>query len=201
MRMEKIEDAQRNALNYLLVFSDISKRKTLEKELHQLAFYDKLTGLPNRRMFLDQLHKTITYAQRYQNSFALFFLDLDNYKYINDTLGHEAGDMLLIQVGEILKHTVRNSDTVARLGGDEFTVIIQDTVHSAAVEISHLAEKVLASLVTQPVMLGDRPLTISTSVGIATYPDNGLDADTVLKNADTAMYSAKKSGKNRYAFF
>lgn len=109
--------------------------------------------------------------------------------------------MLLIQVGEILKHTVRNSDTVARLGGDEFTVIIQDTEHSAAVEISHLAEKVLASLVTQPVMLGDRPLTISTSVGIATYPDNGLDADTVLKNADTAMYSAKKSGKNRYAFF
>ncbi len=201
MRLESIEDIEEDTLTYLVVFSNISTRKNMEQELHQLAFYDKLTGLPNRRMFMDYLQNIIKQSERHKKCFALFFMDLDNFKNINDTMGHEAGDQLLIQISQKLKEIFRGVDLVTRLGGDEFTIIIEYIKAPGHIDIGNLAAKAVKQLSAQPIILQGRPLTISTSLGIAKYPENGLDFDTLIKNADTAMYAAKKSGKNNYAFY
>jgi diguanylate cyclase (GGDEF)-like protein/PAS domain S-box-containing protein len=201
MRLECIEDIEEDNSSYLLVLSNISSRKDMEQELHQLAFYDKLTGLPNRRMFMDYLQNIIKQSERHKKCFALFFMDLDNFKNINDTMGHEAGDQLLVQVAQRLKDLFRGVDLVTRLGGDEFTIIIEYIKAPGHIDIGNLAAKAVNQLSSQPLILQGRPLTISTSLGIAKYPENGLDSDTLVKNADTAMYAAKKSGKNNYAFY
>lgn len=201
MRLEFIENSEKSEKHLLAVLSSITERKKLENELHQLAFYDKLTGLPNRRMFLDRLNQIIRFSHHNNQSFALFFMDLDNFKYINDSLGHEAGDELLIQIAGILKSIFRSSDMVTRLGGDEFTVIIENTKKSDQFEVTQLAQKLLDQLANFPIVIGGRNFTVNTSIGIAKFPENGLDSDTLLRHADTAMYSAKKSGKSRYALF
>jgi diguanylate cyclase (GGDEF)-like protein/PAS domain S-box-containing protein len=200
MRLEFIENSE-SGDHLLAVLSSITERKKLENELHQLAFYDKLTGLPNRRMFLDRLNQLIRFSHHNNQSFALFFMDLDNFKYINDSLGHEAGDELLTQIAARLKEIFRSSDMVTRLGGDEFTVIIENTKESDQFDVTQLAQKLLDQLAKSPILIGGRNFTVNTSIGIAKFPDNGVDSDTLLRNADTAMYSAKKSGKNRYALF
>lgn len=201
IRLENIVNDQNQDHYFLMVLSNISTRKHLEKELHQLAFYDKLTDLPNRRMFMDHLRTVIQYSQKYKKSFAVFFMDLDNFKFINDTLGHEAGDEFLVQVGNRIKAIFRENDMVTRLGGDEFTILIEDIKDGKNLDIAHLAEKVVKELARQPIYIQSHPLSISTSLGIAQYPEDGLDSDSLLRHADIAMYSAKKSGKNRYAFF
>jgi diguanylate cyclase (GGDEF)-like protein/PAS domain S-box-containing protein len=201
IRLESIGNGVGYEQNFLAVLSNITTRKHMEKELHQLAFYDKLTDLPNRRMFMDHLRNTIKSYKRNKKSFALFFMDLDNFKLINDTLGHEAGDEFLVQVGNRLKEIFRSNDLVARLGGDEFTILVEDIKFEGREEVGYLAEKMLRELASKPIYIGGRPLQISTSIGIATYPENGLDGETLIKHADIAMYSAKKAGKNRHAFF
>lgn len=201
VRLEFIENTEKSERHLLAVLSSITERKKLENELHQLAFYDKLTGLPNRRMFLDRLNQIIRFSHHNHQSFALFFMDLDNFKYINDSLGHEAGDELLIQIAARLKEIFRSSDMVTRLGGDEFTVIIENTKLTDQFDVTTLAEKLLNQLANSPIVIGGRHFTINTSIGIAKFPENGLDSDTLLRHADTAMYAAKKSGKNRYALF
>lgn len=201
VRLEFITNEQTHNQNFLVVLSNISERKRLEKELHQLAFYDKLTNLPNRRLFMDRMRQLIESSKRNKKSFALFFMDLDNFKFINDTLGHEAGDEFLVQVGKRIKGIVRSNDMVTRLGGDEFTVIVEDVKSGAHIDVGHLADKLIAGLAATPIYIQGRPLTISTSLGVAIYPENGTDSDTLVRNADIAMYSAKKSGKNRHAFF
>jgi diguanylate cyclase (GGDEF)-like protein/PAS domain S-box-containing protein len=201
MRLESIEDVEQDNQSYLVVFSNITSRKDMEIELHQLAFYDKLTGLPNRRMFMDYLQNIIKQSERHKKCFALFFMDLDNFKNINDTMGHEAGDQLLIQIAQKLKEIFRGVDLVTRLGGDEFTIIIEYIKAPGHIDVGNLAAKAVKQLSSQPIILQGRPLTVSTSLGIAKYPENGLDFDTLVKNADTAMYAAKKSGKNNYAFY
>lgn len=201
MRLEFIENTEKSERHLLAVLSSITERKKLENELHQLAFYDKLTGLPNRRMFLDRLNQIIRFSHHNHQSFALFFMDLDNFKYINDSLGHEAGDGLLIQIAARLKEIFRSSDMVTRLGGDEFTVIIENTKKTDQFDVTSLAEKLLNQLANSPIVIGGRNFTVNTSIGIAKFPENGLDSDTLLRHADTAMYAAKKSGKNRYALF
>lgn len=201
MRLEFIENSEKSENQLLAVLSSITERKKLENELHQLAFFDKLTGLPNRRMFLDHLNQIIRFSHHNNQSFALFFMDLDNFKYINDSLGHEAGDALLIQIAARLKDIFRSSDMVTRLGGDEFTVIIENTKENAQFDVTQLAQKLLDQLANFPIVIGERSLTVNTSIGIAKFPENGLDSDTLLRHADTAMYAAKKSGKNRYALF
>jgi len=202
-RMELIFDDDTDTQHYLIVLSNISERKALEQELHSLAYYDKLTGLPNRRMCLDYLQKRIAQTNRQATSseFALFFMDLDNFKNINDTMGHEAGDVLLQQIANRLKEIFRDSDLVTRLGGDEFVIVIENTQSRDVVDLAKLANKAIQMLSTFPIFLQGRVLTMSTSLGIATYPDNGMDVDALLKNADTAMYAAKQSGKNNYAFY
>jgi diguanylate cyclase (GGDEF)-like protein/PAS domain S-box-containing protein len=201
LRLESIANDQDDDQNFLMVLSNITTRKHLEKELHQLAFYDKLTDLPNRRMFMDHLRQVITYSKNNKKSFALFFMDLDNFKFINDTLGHDAGDEFLVQIGNRLKEVFRESDMVTRLGGDEFTILIEDVKNTAFMDVAKMAEKLVKELATKPIYISGRPLSVSTSLGVAQYPQHGEDSDTLLRNADIAMYSAKKSGKNRYAFF
>ena len=201
VRLEYIEDVSTKTRSFLMVLSSITERKKLENELHQLAFYDKLTGLPNRRMFLDHLGQLIRLSIHNNKTFALFFMDLDNFKYVNDSLGHEAGDQLLIQTAGRLKEIFRSSDMVTRLGGDEFTVLIENTKSEDTTDITLLAEKILARLAKSPVAINGRSFSVNTSIGIARFPEDGQDSDTLLRNADTAMYAAKRSGKNRYAFF
>lgn len=201
MRLEFIENSEKSEHQLIAVFSSITERKKLENELHQLAFFDKLTGLPNRRLFLDRLNQLIRFSHLNQQSFALFFMDLDNFKYINDSLGHEAGDKLLIQIAQKLKEIFRTSDMVARLGGDEFTIIIENTKEADKQGVTHLAEKLIQQLSNSPVIIDGRQFTVNASIGIAKFPENGSDSDVLLRHADTAMYSAKKSGRNRYALF
>jgi diguanylate cyclase (GGDEF)-like protein/PAS domain S-box-containing protein len=201
MRLEMIDNHQTNEQNFLIVLSNITERKQLENELNQLAFYDKLTGLPNRRMFMDNLQNLVKNSQRQNKTFAVFFMDLDDFKYINDSLGHEAGDELLKETGLRLKEIFRNTDMVARLGGDEFTVTIENIKDSDDVDLNYLAKKLLSQLSNKPITVQDRNLTVNTSIGIAKYPENGLDSESLVKNADTAMYFAKRSGKNRFALF
>jgi diguanylate cyclase (GGDEF)-like protein/PAS domain S-box-containing protein len=201
MRLEFIENSEKSEHQLLAVFSSITERKKLENELHQLAFFDKLTGLPNRRLFLDRLNQLIRFSHLNQQTFALFFMDLDNFKYINDSLGHEAGDKLLIQIAQKLKEIFRTSDMVTRLGGDEFTIIIENTKEADKQSVTHLAEKLIQQLSNSPVIIDGRQFTVNASIGIAKFPENGADSDVLLRHADTAMYAAKKSGKNRYALF
>ena len=168
------------------------------QRLEYLAYHDGLTGLPNRGMFSKLLGHSISEAHRYERRLAVAFLDLDRFKQINDTLGHEAGDLLLKEVAIRLKGCVRDSDTVARLGGDEFVVLLpnlEDEKYAAVV-----AQKIL-SATAKPYMLMGQEFRVTASVGISTYPQDGLDEQTLTKNADIAMYQAKAEGKNTFQFY
>ncbi|MBF0125783.1 MAG: EAL domain-containing protein [Magnetococcales bacterium] len=184
---------QRNALE-----KEIRERKHLEIRLRELAELDPLTRLPNRKLFDDRLRQAILMSERNQRDFALLFVDLDRFKWVNDTLGHDAGDALLVDVASRLKNLVRKSDTVARMGGDEFTVILTDIVHESMVEL--VARKILEQLTT-PFRLKGQEVVISGSVGIGLFPGDGATAEELAKNADCAMYQAKASGRNAFQFF
>ncbi|MBF0296961.1 MAG: EAL domain-containing protein [Magnetococcales bacterium] len=175
-----------------------ARRMLLEEQLREQAEYDALTGLPNRKLFQDRLEQTILMVERNQGSFSLMFLDLDRFKWVNDTLGHDAGDQLLVEVSRRLRGVVRKSDTVARLGGDEFTVILSDILHESMAEL--VARKILEQLST-PFVLKGQEVTISGSVGIAIFPADGGDAQELAKNADCAMYQAKEGGRNAFRFY
>lgn len=175
----------------------IERYRTMEK-LDQMAHFDVLTGLPNRALFMDRLQQAIRQAQRWRQSFALLFIDLDNFKTVNDTLGHEAGDRALSEVAHRLLSCVRGIDTVARLGGDEFTIILMD-VHGKR-NTSRVVRKILAALCV-PIHMEEKDFEIGGSIGISLYPADGNDADTLLRKADTAMYQAKKNGGNVSVFY
>ena len=178
---------------------DISERKQMEEKIWNLAYFDPLTNLPNRRMLLDRLEQALLRAKRYQNSLAIMFLDLDNFKNVNDSLGHALGDELLKEVAIRLKSCVRTGDTVSRHGGDEFIILLSEIAlpDDAAV----VADKIITAIST-PIQIGDNVLNVSTSIGIAVYPVNGTDdVQELLKKADVAMYAAKDAGRNGYTFF
>jgi diguanylate cyclase (GGDEF)-like protein/PAS domain S-box-containing protein len=172
--------------------------KLSEDRLRYLAYHDTLTGLPNRKLFEERLSQSMEWANQNHQLIALLFLDLDGFKQINDTKGHDVGDLLLQTVAERLKRCLRSSDTVSRLGGDEFTVILPGI--PCLPDVARVAEKIL-STINQPFVLQGHKVRISTSIGISVYPLNGEDIETLIKNADTAMYSAKELGKNNYTFF
>jgi diguanylate cyclase (GGDEF)-like protein/PAS domain S-box-containing protein len=185
-------------LGIVTTCEDITGRKETEKKIHRLAYYDPLTGLPNRGMFLDRLHQALAFAHREERSVCLVFLDLDNFKDVNDTYGHDFGDKLLKQVAERLNDTMRESDTLARLGGDEFVVILTSiTSHESTANAAH---RILGTF-NQPFLIDDKKIFCSVSIGIAVYPDDGMDTESLLKCADTAMYHAKEEGKSQYRFF
>ncbi len=184
--------------HFVGIFSDITSRKKAENRLTQLAHYDSLTGLPNRTLFMEKLNWSIDLANREQRQVVLFFLDLDRFKIVNDTMGHQVGDQLLVNVANRLRHCVRKVDIVSRLAGDEFTIVITNIDHIE--DIAIVAQKVLDAFNT-PISLSGHDFFVTTSIGITTYPDDGLDIDKLLKNADTAMYHAKSMGKNNYQFY
>lgn len=182
----------------VIVFNDITLRKTVEDQLTNLALYDHLTKLPNRLLFEKTIAQTIARSKRSNKEMALMFLDLDHFKNINDTLGHDVGDMLLKGVAERLQQCIRKSDTVARLGGDEFAIVLDEIMK--AEDAGLVAEKVITSL-GPPFQLNGHEVFASTSIGIAIYPVSGADSITLTKNADIAMYQAKQEGRNNYRFF
>ncbi|MBF0145931.1 MAG: EAL domain-containing protein [Magnetococcales bacterium] len=188
-----------NAQNVLCtLFRDISRRKESEERIRHQANYDNLTKLPNRTLFMDRLNRELIRAKRTKSRVALMFIDLDRFKWVNDTLGHAAGDELLREVSRRLKNSLRQSDTVARMGGDEFTAILPDMARGPHAE--RVAAEILHQL-TLPFILEGQEAFISGSLGISVFPDDATELDALLKNADTAMYRAKTEGRNAYRFF
>ena len=177
---------------------DITERRALEDQLHHQAHFDSLTGLPNRVVFFDRLGQAMSHARRESHPVALLFIDIDNFKIVNDTMGHAVGDKLLIQTGRRLQQSVRSEDTVARLGGDEFAIILP-RVHEPE-HASLIAQKALTAL-AQPLTIEGRQVSIAGSIGVAISSADGMDPQTLVKNADRAMFRAKESGKNGYAFY
>jgi diguanylate cyclase (GGDEF)-like protein/PAS domain S-box-containing protein len=182
----------------VVAFVDISEHKQTEAELHRLAYFDSLTGLPNRILFNERLHQGLTDARRRNRLVALMLLDLDRFKVVNDTMGHEAGDSLLREIAARLQRSTREGDTVSRLGGDEFALVFADV--GEIQHVAQLAQKVLSQFAA-PVAIDGREVFTSASIGIALYPADTEDADSLLKFADSAMYHAKESGRNNYQFY
>ena len=184
--------------HYVAIFSDITERKAAQQHIEFLAHHDPLTGLPNRLLLRDRFDQASAMANRMQTRVALLFLDLDRFKRINDSLGHPVGDALLKAVVERLKRCVRDSDTISRQGGDEFVIVLSDVRDSEAV--ARVAEKIHQRM-AEPFVIENHALTTSFSIGIALYPDDGDDFDSLTKKADTAMYHAKQAGRNTHRFF
>ncbi len=189
-----------NRENQLIIAADelrqeVTERRKAQEEITYLAYHDHLTGLPNRVHFSEHLSHGIQLAKRMEKLLAIMFLDLDGFKMINDSIGHLAGDMLLVEVSKRLKAMLRESDTVARLGGDEFVVMVENISDIDAIRV--IAQKILDSFRT-PFVLNNQECFISTSIGVAVCPPDGEDSETLIKNADIAMYRAKEKGKNQY---
>ena len=193
-----IHNLQGKQTGAVIVFHDVSKTHALAQEMTYLAQHDFLTDLPNRLLINDRISQSILMASRTNNSIANLFLDLDNFKHINDSLGHAAGDKLLQSVSNRISQCVRSSDTVSRQGGDEFVILLEDC--NEDYEAALIADKILSDL-SLPHQVGNSLLHVTTSIGISVYPADGKDAETLIKNADTAMYSAKNKGRNNYQFF
>lgn len=193
LRISAVRSKQQQVTHYVGIFSDAHTHEDVLERLHYLAYYDGLTGLPNRRLFLDRLSISLARARRDRHMLALMFIDLDHFKQINDSLGHKIGDSMLMAVTERMKACLRDGDTLARLGGDEFTVILPAiSGPDAAV---HVARKFMESY-SRPVAVEGRELNITCSIGISIFPDDGDDADSLLNHADIAMYQIKGSGRN-----
>ena len=193
-----IRDKQGNITHFVSTAIDHTELHFAQETIEQLAYYDELTGLPNRRLFYDRIQHSIDAAARDGSQFSVFYLDLDGFKNINYSLGHAAGDILLQTVARRLRQQVRAKDTVSRLGGDEFTVIVTDIKETH--DITIVAENIVRTL-AQPVDIGEQTVVITTSIGIAVYPDDGQTIDLMTRHADLAMYHAKAKGKNNFQFF
>lgn len=198
-----VKNEQGETCEYVGIFSDITARKQAEEEIRNLAFYDALTGLPNRRLLLDRFHLALSLSMRSHHCGALLFLDMDKFKTLNDTLGHDYGDLMLIEVGRRIQACVREVDTVARLGGDEFVALIEEVsanMQDASQKVALIAEKIRAVL-AQPYMLKGHEFHSSPSIGVTLYRGSTVPVDVLMKQADMAMYQAKNAGRNAVRFF
>jgi len=182
----------------LLAIEDITERKKYEEKIQQMAFHDSLTGLPNRKLFSDRLGIVLAQAKRNKKKVGIVMLDLDNFKDVNDTLGHDVGDILLKTVAEWLSGTLRKSDTVARFGGDEFVLVFPDM--KVIEEAIQVVQKIIDRF-NKPFLIDTHQLVVTTSIGIAVYPNDGMDEEILMKNADIAMYQAKQAGRARYQLY
>lgn len=193
-----IKDVKGQTVGFRGIIRDTTDRRDMEDTIRKLAYYDSLTGLPNRLLLTDRLKMTMAHAKRNKKKLALMMLDLDKFKEVNDTLGHQMGDWLLQRVGDRLTDLVRESDAVTRMGGDEFVVLLPEI--SRTKDSMVVAKKILASF-QGPFLCNDHKLSITTSIGIAIFPDHGQDGNTLMKHADIAMYQAKGKGGNNYQIF
>jgi diguanylate cyclase (GGDEF)-like protein/PAS domain S-box-containing protein len=177
---------------------DITERKVAEERVQSLAYYDALTGLPNRILLRDRLSKALSTARRQNHKVALLFLDLDRFKIVNDSLGHSVGDLLLQEIARRLKSVAREQDTIARLGGDEFLIVLTNIrdIPGAAVAVERFMDAMTPAFVLQ-----GHSFSISCSLGVSIFPEHGADSETLIKNADAAMYGAKEGGRNNFQFF
>ena len=182
----------RRALDYAI------ERKRIEQGISYLAQYDSLTGLANRALFRERLNRAMVRADRNKKIVALMFIDLDRFKNINDSMGHDVGDQLLVEIGNRLKECTREDDTIARQGGDEFTIILEDIAHIG--DVSVVANKILNAMI-EPVNVNGFELFVTPSIGITLYPIDDIHAKDLLRNADAAMYKAKDSGRNCFRFY
>jgi diguanylate cyclase (GGDEF)-like protein/PAS domain S-box-containing protein len=193
-----VRDAGGSPANYVAIFSDVSELKASEARAHHLAHHDALTDLPNRLLLQDRLDQAILQSKRANRRTAVLFLDLDGFKAINDSLGHELGDRLLIQVAERCASILRETDTISRQGGDEFVIVLPDLEQGQ--DAAQVARK-LTRILDRPFLIGDHELVVTGSIGIALYPDDGQTASDLLRNADAAMYRTKADGRNGFQFF
>lgn len=191
-------DDRGNVIQLIEYSVNISERKVFEKRLEQMAFFDNLTGIPNRALFFDRLGHSILLAKRNRHSLALLFLDLDRFKFVNDNYGHSTGDLLLKEIASRLKNCLRQSDTVARIGGDEFMIIMTPVENSQ--DAGSFADKILRIL-AEPFHISGNDFIISASIGISMYPEDGDDSEILLKKADRAMYNAKEERNNTFRFY
>ena len=193
-----LTDEAGNMLGILSVAYDITERKRVEEHISHIERHDALTGLPTRTLLRDRLHVALGQARYNQSSVALLMVDLDNFKHINDTIGHHAGDAVLVSIANRLRASLRRSDTVARMGGDEFVVMLQD-IYSVD-EAEHITQKLLEAI-RQPITINSEIHSMTASIGVCIYPQRADDEDTLLRNADAAMYSAKSDGRNSHRVF
>lgn len=177
--------------------ADITRQKQLEETLKQMAYYDELTELPNRQHLYKHLKKAIARSKRRDHQLAIVFVDLDGFKNVNDTLGHESGDQLLVEVGQRLEKSFREEDVISRLGGDEFVMVLEETSQE---EVEGILERVMA-VVAEPYFINGETAKITPSIGISMYPMDGETIEELIKNADKAMYHAKNRGKGQYCFY
>jgi len=184
--------------SYEQLSQELAERKRAEETIKYMAYYDSLTGLPNRTLFNDRLSQTMLQAQRYGQKVAVVFFDLDNFKNINDTLGHTTGDLLLKAIAERLTNIIRGVDTISHQGGDEFSILISGINHVQ--DVAKIAQKILDAL-SEKIRLDEHEIFITASMGISLYPSDGDSAETLVKNADIAMYAAKEQGRNNYQFY
>jgi diguanylate cyclase (GGDEF)-like protein len=180
------------------MFRDITDRNLIEERLERLALYDTLTGLPNRTLFFDRMGQLMALAKRSHYVLALLYIDLDRFKTVNDTLGHEIGDLLLVATAQRMSSCLRKPDTIARMGGDEFIGICGRIAEPKDAGV--VAEKIIATL-AEPFLLKEHQCSIGASIGISLYPHDGDDVETLVNKADTAMYRVKEQGKGGYAYF
>lgn len=197
LTINTIRDERGELTNYIAIFSDITLIKASQQRLEYMVAHDELTNLPNRNELRGRMAQAFARAKRRSSNFALMFLDLDNFKNVNDNLGHDAGDILLQQAAERLNSCVRGEDTVARIGGDEFNVLLEDVTET---QIANTAQRILDKI-SKPYLIKDQQVFVSASIGIAVYPKDAEDLETLTKNADSAMYQAKEKGKDSYQFF
>jgi diguanylate cyclase (GGDEF)-like protein/PAS domain S-box-containing protein len=203
VKITAVKNELQQITHYVAVFKDLSERKKSEEEIRNLAFYDALTKLPNRHLFLDRFRSALTSASRLNSFGAILLIDLDRFKLLNDTLGHDCGDLILIEVASRLKSSVREMDTVARLGADEFIVLIEDVsdnMDDTSRKVGLVAEKIRESLAS-PYYCNGHPLLSSPSIGVSLYRGNEKSVDVIVQHADMAMYQAKSAGRNSIRFF
>jgi diguanylate cyclase (GGDEF)-like protein/PAS domain S-box-containing protein len=193
-----IHNRSGQVIGAVIVFRDVSNARAMADKMSHLALHDALTGLPNRLLLTERLSQAIGMARRNSKQLALLYIDLDHFKRVNDSLGHVAGDELLVLVARRLVECVRSTDTVCRQGGDEFVILLPEI--EQAQDVTQVAEKLLAAL-KLPQLVAEKQLNVTMSIGISVYPDDGDTVDSLMINADNAMYDAKSGGRNNYRFF
>ncbi|MGB5444724.1 MAG: EAL domain-containing protein [Psychromonas sp.] len=198
LTISAVSDINGKTQNYVALFSDITQMKQHQQQLEHIAHYDILTNLPNRMLLADRLQHAMSQSKRHKQSLAVVYLDLDGFKEINDSYGHDVGDQLLIKLSKLMNKSLREGDTLARIGGDEFVAVLVDIENMRDYEL--VLERMLQAAMS-PILIDGRTLQVSTSIGVTVYPQDRVEADQLIRHADQAMYIAKQTGKNRYHLF